>query len=291
MNRYLRFALTGAGFLLVCAGVTAAYWWLYKLAPLRHLADPKWRQQHSETARWTAEQQMYKRLGVSPDLCFRADKIGYYGGKEWCLWLLERTRHPEKFRVCGCTEYVLSLMSNRHGSSWKKWAKANRERSQEEWIKDGFSEYSVDVHLPPQSDDTLPLLRLLGRKSWNFFQELQPKDKEAVPNYVQYNAFRWLRDSGFDPYGFAHSNQALLAESQITVGLLKFCRWKVAYPGGDGLGVLAFGRKPQTIEPCPPLVVSPWFEAGVFAFIAASLVSGLILLFRFTRSRNKCQVS
>jgi hypothetical protein len=133
----------------------------------------------------------------SPDLCFRGDQIGYYGDKEWFLWLDERIRNPEKFRYCGCTRYALALMANHEMDSWAPWTDANRSRTQVEWIKDGFLKHGVTVHLPPGPEDTAPLLRLLGRKTWNtlFGGPQGAEAPESIPSYIQYNAFRWLRDS------------------------------------------------------------------------------------------------
>ena len=154
--RHYRALGAGCGFLLLVAGLTATYWWLYKLAPIRHLADPEWLVEHSETARWKEEQRNYQRIGSSPDICFRGDRIGFYGGKEWFLWLVGQIRKPQ-FRHCGCTDYALALMANRYLPSWAGWIEANRGRSQEEWIRDGFLAYGVTVHLPPESDDLVPM--------------------------------------------------------------------------------------------------------------------------------------
>jgi hypothetical protein len=49
---------------------------------MRHLADPKWLDAHTEKARWLEEQKDYQRMGSSPDLEFRGDRIGYYGDKK-----------------------------------------------------------------------------------------------------------------------------------------------------------------------------------------------------------------
>ena len=196
-------------------------------------------------------------------------------------------RHPKKFRVCGCTEYALTLMTNQHVPSWEDWTTANRDRSQEEWIKDGFLKYSIEVHLPPQSDDAVPLLRLLGRKTWHFLWSGPQGEKapEAVPSYIQYNAFRWLRDSGFNPHQFAAEHSAQAAEPDILEGLLQFYRWRNAYSGREGLGVLAFGKESDTSLPPAPLATSPWFAAGVFAFITISIAMGFALLFRVRHRR------
>lgn len=288
-----RFFLSAVGLFLVGSGLLAAYWWHYRLAPMRHLADPVWRATHSEAARWKEEQEDYRRIGSSPDLFFRGDRIGFYGDKQWFLWLDERIRHPESFRHCGCTNDALALMANRHVASWAQWTDANRERSQEEWIKDGFLDYGVTVHLPPTPDDTLPLLRLLGRESWDYLRE-GPQDAnapEAVPSYIQYNAYRWLRDSGFDPGRFASSNTAATGEPDIVAGMLNFSQWHAAFPGRDGLGILAFGR-PRATGSRPdmrPLIVKPWFVFGVGTLIWGCTIGGALLVWYFTiAKRARC---
>lgn len=282
--RPLRIVGAAGGVALVAAGLLAAYWGFYKIAPLRHLSDPKWLAAHSESARWAEEQADYRRLGSSPDLCIRGDQIGFYGGKDWFLWLEERIRNPGSFRHCGCTEYALALMANRHVSHWKEWSDANRERSQEEWIRDGFLEYGVTVNLPPALDDPLPLIRLLGRKSWNFLWSGPQGSKApgAVPSYIHYNAYRWLRDSGFDPGKFASTNPALVAEPEVMGGLLRFSQWRVTYPGHDGMGVLAFGKSSVDHSLARPAsrMANPWVLAGFYAFLGVSIIGGFVLLFR-----------
>jgi hypothetical protein len=185
-------------------------------------------------------------------------------------------------------------MANRHASSWEQWTDANRGRSQEEWIRDGFVDYGITVHLPPDPQDTLPLVRLLGRKNWNFLSA-GPQGTNApgaIPSYVHYNAYRWLRDSGFDPAKFASSNTTLVAESDVLGGLLRFCQWRAAYPGRDGLGVLAFGRngtKDWESSMRPP-IASGRVVAGVYAFIMISIIGGLILILRYGNRRAEKDV-
>ena len=123
-NRYFRAIALTLGFLLMAVGSMASYWWLYKLAPMRHLIDPDWLAAHSEAARWEVEQKDYQRTGSSPDLCFRGDRIGFYGDREWCLWLVDRIQAPDDFRHCGCTDTALALMTNQRVTAWEEWAKA-----------------------------------------------------------------------------------------------------------------------------------------------------------------------
>jgi len=275
---------------LLGAGLIGAYWWLYKVAPARHLVDPEWLAAHSEEARWAEEQKDYRRRGTSPDLCFRGDRIGFYGGKDWFLWLDRQIRNPGEFRHCGCTEYALSLMTNQETVSWKEWADANRERSQEEWIRDGFVHYGVGVHLPPRPDDAVPLLRLLGRESWDFLWEGPQRGSapKAVPSYVHYNAYRWLRDSGFEPLDFASSNPVLAAEPDISRGLFTFAQWRAAYPGRHGLGVLAFGRESEKRSHLDmrPALAKPWVAAGVDASLVAITIGGGLLVLLCIRKKK-----
>jgi hypothetical protein len=283
-NRYVRLVLAGCGLVLLGAGIAIAYWWFYKMAPLRHLVDPDWLAEHSETARWAEEQKDYQWLGTAPDIFWRGDRIGFYGDKEWFLWLEEQIQNP-KFGHCGCTEYALALMANQHTTTWAQWTEVNGGRSQEEWIKDGFLPFGVKAHLPPQADDNVPLLRLLGRKTWDFLQG-GPQGNEmpdAVPSYVQYNAYRWLRDSGFKPLEFTSSNPKLAAESEISQGLKTFSILLAVYPGRDGLGVLAFGPQGARGRSWRPLITEPWLVIGVNAFIAISTIGGGMLFWWFIK--------
>ena len=108
------------------------------------------------------------------------------------------------------------------------------------------------------------------------------KDAEAVPSYVLYNAFRWLRDSGFDPGKLAASNGTQAAEPEILAGLLKYSELHGSYPGRDGLGVLAFGRDqfPGADARDLPRIASPRLAAVVWAFMTTCVVAGFALMLR-----------
>jgi hypothetical protein len=136
-------------------------------------------------------------------------------------------------------------MANRNTNSWEDWLKINWNKTQEEWIRDGFSQYEVIVHLPPDERDVEPLLKLIGRKRWNFLMggPQGTNDPNAIPDYVQYNAFRWLRDSGFNPGRFAFSNATEVVTQNLTLALVKYSQMEGSFPASDNLGVLAFGKK------------------------------------------------
>ena len=151
-------------------------------------------------------------------------------------------------------------------------------------------DYGVKVHQRPTLDDTLQLLRLLGRKSWNFLYG-RPKgtnDPEAVPSYIHYNAYRWLRDTGFKPSQFIASNATVAATSEITAGLLRYSEWRAAYPGHEGLGVLALGADDSSRfnYDMQPVISKPWVEVGVDVCIVACMVGGIVLVWRFTKRKT-----
>lgn len=275
----VKILLIATGFSLAIAGGVVGYWWCYLLVPLRHMTDPDWLASHSEEARWSVEQQYYHRLENAPDLCFRGDRIGYYGDEEWFYWLEEKIRNPEKFRHCGCTAYALTLMANQDAESWEQWARTNRSKSQLEWIRDGFQTFGVMVHIPPEPEEVLPLIRLLGRRSWSYLYG-GPQGTNApgaIPSYIQYNAFRWLRDSDFNPGGFASTNSVLLAQPEISKGLVSFSQWEAAYPGRHGLGVLELGRIDDYDYSLrkPPAVFRPWIAGGISVVIVIVTLAGL----------------
>jgi hypothetical protein len=286
LKRYWQFWGKLTGLLLILTSLIAAYWWFYKLAPLVHVADPRWVDVHSEKARWLEEQKDYKRTGRYPDLFFIGDRIGYYGDKVWFLWLVDKAA-KDKFRVCGCTMTALALMSNQDTNSWVEWLKTNRTRTQEEWIQDGFSKYGVSVHFPPSTNDVEPLLKIIGGKTWNFLvggpQGTNAPD--AIPSYVQYNAFRWLRDSGFNPVSFAVSNATAVAPNNLTVALIRYSQWEGRFPPRNGLGVLSFGAKPETMP--LPMILELRSLTVVYTLITVPLLAGIALVFFSCRKNHQ----
>ena len=281
IRRNLKYLRLPAGLLLLGGGIFVAYWWFYKLVPMRHLADPSWRAAHSEKACWEEEQEKYRRVSASPDLCWGGDLIGYYGDKQWFLWLVAKMQGDDGFRVCGCTETALMFMSNHEEESWTEFIKQHGQQSQEEWICDGFKQRGVNVHLPPQTEDTLPLLELLGSRSWNTLMG-GPQGTNApksVPDYIHYNAFRWLRDSGFNPTAFVVSNSAAFTSEVVRVGVMRFTGWNAAFHSSAGVGLLAFNKQAgKTVRGNPP-ITEIWMQAGAWSLAVIPTVLGSFLLF------------
>jgi hypothetical protein len=121
--------------------------------------------------------------------------IGYYGDEKWLKWLINKMKEPN-FRVCGCTETVLMHMTNQYHEDWDKWLDKNKDKTQEQWIEDGFAKSGLKISYPPKTKDIRPLLELLGGETWNVLYG-GPKDEKTapktVPSYMKYNALLFAR--------------------------------------------------------------------------------------------------
>lgn len=215
--------------------------------------------------------------------------IGYYGDKRWCLWLIDKMHGGGNFRVCGCTETALMFMANHEEHLWIDWAKAHRDETQEEWIRDGFAQRGITVHLPPRPEDAIPLLEILGHRKWNTLRE-GPQGTNAptaFPTYLQYNAFRWLRDSGFDQTTFAVSNAPALSSDVVRVGLMQYTKWYAAHPKRDGIGILAFGKSADDDDGFwgTPDMLRFWFQALIWLLAVGPVAVGTAIVFLWDRAQ------
>ncbi|MCL1922134.1 MAG: hypothetical protein FWG50_13865 [Kiritimatiellaeota bacterium] len=293
-KRRLPFILKALGVCLIGSAVFAGYLFYYRYVPMLHLANPKWCAAHSAKAHWEEEQKKYRRNPTaSPDLCFLGDKIGYYGDKQWCLWLIEKMYGKKGFRVCGCTETALMYMTNhepaKDGELWEIWREVHAAETQEEWIQSGFAKRGVTVHLPPEPDDALPLLEVLGHPTWGtlFGGPQGTNAPESIPDYFQYNAFRWLRDSGFSPSAFSSSNAVAFTSDAVRAGLIEYTEWYSVFPRHNDVGVLAFGERPDRMY--LPAFADPsswafWVYLLLWVFPVAAFAAGVALLWRRRKS-------
>ena len=291
VRRYLKWISFTIGVFLITGGFTVGYYWFYKLAPTIHLASAVWQRDHSPIGRWKEEQEDYRRRGSSPDMFFRSDKIGFYGNKDWTIWLVDNIINTKGFRVCGCTQSTFELMTNQSpddsDKSWKEWLEKHKDETQEQWLQQGFEKYGVTVHIPPVSKDHKSLLMLLGN------EEKTAEDEYIIPSEVKYNAFRWLRDSGFDWGRYIKERKDWQGSKQLSDGVCRFIRLETDYPIHDGLGILAFGEKPDMSTALEydrrVPILSWWFKAIVYAIISTCFIMGatLVAISRRKRAKNK----
>jgi hypothetical protein len=248
-------------FLLLLGSAFVAYFWFYAIAPLRHTLDPSWFRRHSVEAYWTEV-----RTGIQRYRWGHHDPVGLYADANFMSWAMAHMEPGEDISGCGGGHrdsdfrQIANQDVGESATEWLAWWKKNGSKPQEEWIRDGFTHYGVTVAVPPSDADTTPLLTLLGNMSTN--------KTDQIPGFVKYNAFRWLRDSGFNPVAFAVSNLTASTQAEVKTGLLEYLRQERIFPKRDHVGELMFGK---TIDPyagyCRPAMLEPGFKIGVYGLV------------------------
>lgn len=219
--------VTAAGGVLI-----ALAWWLV-MVPWLETSGRNWNEGRSPHGFWRLKQRCLK-LGL-----WQHDDgsvVGRLGGKEWVEPLVSAVARGEGLSCSGGhRDSALEGIANRatpNGADptidWPKWWAANKEKSQEDWILDGFHAAGVHVSLPASNDDFPKLLRVLGeiRPPADEWEVEHPR--RAHPGHLRYNAFRWLRDSGFDPVKFLLESEPSKLDDASKRGIAAFqdqLRW------------------------------------------------------------------
>lgn len=157
---------------------------------------------------------------------------GYFGGKEWVEKIIGWLRDGRDFTDCasGHRDGALALITNHNvptvedqSTAWLGWWELNRNRTQEEWIQAGFAENDIPIALPPSPNDWPRLLTILGAVAGPKLSRGGKAEQEFVfPAHLRYNAYRWLRDSGFDPVKYAVFERATTLTGEHLGGLLEY---------------------------------------------------------------------
>lgn len=266
--------------LLICIGGFSGYWWLYKLSPSRRTLDPEWCASHSQRAYWCEVQKGIRRGIWCHDDSFI---VGMYGDKSLAEWIMA---HVKPGTTMGCTGSLShSAHSMRHitnqdvgegAGEWIAWWAKNRSKSQHEWIADGFRKRGFVIDVPPTAEQTPVLLSMLGNRGIGELPE--------PPSETKYNAFRCLRDSGFEPVAFALSNRNVSAE--IESGLLEYAKQQHDWPLSGGVGILSFGEKEDELESNrSPAIQDGLARIATDAFVFGLPLFGIVLLVRSFRRR------
>lgn len=112
-------------------------------------------------------------------------------------------------------------------------------------------------------------------------------ESESVPPFVKHNAFRWLRDSDFNPVEFALSNAGGALDATARAGLLEYLRRERNWPKKDRVGILGFGEKEDPYSDfLIPAMLEPSFRATVYALIVGPLCIGIGLVALTFRRRS-----
>ncbi len=274
-----------AGVVLVLAGLAEGYFWFYKMGPCQKYSDPAWCSRHSESARWKEFEKSIRRGVWTHDTGFM---VGDFGDKAWAEWVFDRLQPGDDLGCFGKHfGAALTRITNQDAgdaSAWLAWWKENRPKSQEDWIREGFRKYGLELQTPLTRANIVALLKMAA----------PPLDNEEskIPSYVRFNALRWLRDSDFDPLTFTFKDVPSKDGDDVLRGLV-CCAYRTGQnPKQNGLGVLRLGKPLEGDSyswEIPELLTWP-FQIKIHAKIFAPLGLGLLLLWlTFQRGKKKRQ--
>ena len=272
-----------AGIVLGIAGIVAGYVWFFHWGPLRRILDPAWDRRHSETAHWEEFQACAARTGWTHDGGWT---VGKSGDRQWVQRILDQVQSDDDLVGCcaGHKDLALRFLTNQDAgkslANWRAWWEQNKAKSQEDWIREGFRKYDVDPQTPLTLANTIALLELATQVE---------EEKGGVPNYVQFNAFRWLRDSDFNPQTFSVKDIPARNADRVLHGLIRFASLSDQYPKYAGLGVLNLGKL-YTQHDSRPVMLEPQYQLLANTVVFVPLCTGLLLLWLSFRPRGKEKV-
>jgi hypothetical protein len=264
------------GTLLIVSGLIVSYWWFYRLSPSRHTLDPDWYNSHSQQEYWREIQKGIRRGVWNHDDGFT---VGMYGDKSWASRIMADVRPGTQFGGCfaGHREVAMQYLTNQDAGEdaerWLTWWEINKSKSQEEWIADGFTKFGVVAEIPPTIQQRTKLLELL--------RDQETEEAVQIPEYVKYNAYRWLRDSGFDAVEFALANKQI--SEAVEKGLVEYSRRQRYLPIVSDVGVLPFAVRETGGD--IPRMLAPRFQVAVHTLIWLLFFMGpSLVIFSFWRT-------
>jgi hypothetical protein len=165
-------------------------------------------------------------------------------------------------------------------AAWLAWWEQNKSKSQEVWIRDGFCKYDIELQTPPTPANIVALLKLAAHTE---------VENGGAPDYIQYNAFRWLRDSDFDPGKFSANDIPAKDGDRVLQGLLRFATLSSRCPKDDGLGVLKLGKPfdPVGEFDSAPMFVTTKFQILANAIVFVPLCTGVLLIWLSFRMAHR----
>lgn len=278
------------GIALIVAGLVAGYFWFYHWGPMRRVLDPAWYLQHSDAAYWEEYQKCLQRSGYTHDWF---GVVGRFGDKQSVQWVMDHIQPDEDIVSCAVGHKVggLRFLTNQDAGdsmvAWLAWWEQNKSKSQEDWIREGFRKYDVEIQTPLTPANIIALLKLAAPHE---DAEAKPAD---CPDYLQYNAFRWLRDSDFDPDKFTVKDIPVKDADRVLQGLVRVARLSGEHPKYAGVGVLNLGERldPPGMFPMKPMLLTMPFQIVANTIVFVSLGTGVLLLWLSFRDRRKTKTT
>jgi hypothetical protein len=266
-RRRKRRILLFIGITSLLLATAVSFLWFYWLGPLRQFGH--WIETPytlSPREEWTRTKRRIRRTGWNHSDCIT---VGRYGDKEFAAEMIRRMKPGQYISSCwgGHKDEALRTMTNQDAGDtvkeWQEWWQANKHKTQQQWIREGFEQAGLTLHSPLTKQDITALLLIISRPG-------------ETPDYHWNNAFRWLRDNDFDPRSFTPYDLEGDDPDALLAGLIRYTQWGTRYPKGCL-------RAPEGALEVDWFLMKPWFVAGVYSLLAITFGGGILCLRLSTR--------
>lgn len=266
-------------------------WWGWLQPNLRGMTA-LYDERLSEAGKWEIKEKALLAGGWTHDDGFH---LGRWGGKEWVQRLVREMEAGKVMQGCENSHKDGSLvmitnhlppetMTVPYEQWWLDWWRQHGSESREQWVQSGFVQAGFPIHLPVEAELDWPvLLRLLGAAEGPLERNGKPDPLHA--SHLRHNAWRWLRDSGFEPTRYLLEHPEAGENAEIRSGLLEYEQISRPLLVQPFPGAFALEEKPsaQWAEPMwgsLPVLAHPkvmvQVEVGAKWLLAASV---LVLIF------------
>ena len=184
------------GVLLLAATLWAGYEWFYVMSPWRRADYCWWKFDHWDQAACSEYEEAFKRGKYNHE---SGGFLGINGDKSTVEWMIADLKPGEELGChTGHSEDALAHLTNQayslDANDWLDWWEINKDKTQEEWMRDGFEQIGITLSEELTDEDIIELLTILGYGG---------KENQRGQQYC-FNAYRWLRDNDFNWYGFEY---------------------------------------------------------------------------------------
>jgi hypothetical protein len=250
--------------LILLSGFSVLTLWYFALRPRWQIIDADWLDDHTEHHAWVLEREVFHRLPLPPSSLTGSGRIDRYGGKEEFAKIVESKGSYGVIGFCECCVCSALCEISNHNlpslSDYKAWYADHSHESQLEWVKQGFIKAGIPVAEAGEAANVATMLDVLGAKAKgpprpSYFRRSQWK----YADYLRYNAFRWLRDTGFEPLDWLRVPLSLTLSSTKERGLQEYLQFDRHHPKALNVGRLSKdydpSRWPHGFRPAGPGLV------------------------------------
>ena len=265
-----------SGGLLLLTACALAFLWFFWLTPLKHLCSGDWSRDHSKYGRWIEDQKSVYRIGVTHDVGI---EMGYWGGKEWTIWIMRHIKPGQDITSCEASHLgnALADMTNQQlgyqSDPWLAWWTTNQNKTQLEWIRDGFASKGVVLQQPLTTTNILALLKLAYLTTNSAVYTNMPSHLRSS---LRFNAYRWLRDSGFRAKDLDINSITVEDKDQIIRNLIDYAEWFGMH--WDDPGKLPISGNDSSYGWPSARFDEPPFKWALYSIIFAAALGGWVLL-------------